>query len=149
MLDNGCLGTGAVYISGADVVSHAYVHIDPVFKLGIYAVNISTVCDERSRHFGKPSERSFDTVKDIGDYSRCQSCRHGRTCCFNRLAGLESRRSLIDLDSRKVGLDSDDLAYEPFVSDIDHFLHRKGPGISHLYNGSVYRIDYIHISGSP
>ena len=138
MLNYGSFGADSVYIACTELIAHLTGDSYPVLLLHINARNVSTVSYERTRHFRELSERSFDTVENIRDYSRGEGCRHRCSRTFHRLTGLQPRCRLIDLNSSVVRLNSDDLTDKSFLTDIDHFLHREGLCIGYLYYRSVY-----------
>ena len=123
MGDKLCLGTGAVDFACRQRIADVHGDGAVVFFLGVNAGNVGAVSNERARKLLQLFQRSFDTVKDVVEYSRSERRAHGSTRALHRLVRHKPCCALIDLDCRKIAGYPDDLADKALVADKDHFLH--------------------------
>ena len=150
MQDRGGLRTGSIRLTAlhdrADLDLDRYI----VFALGIEDRHIEAVRDERAGFFLQRAKRALNAVKNIGQDARAQRDRHRCAGGFDRFSGLQAGCSLIDLNGGLLVRQTDDLADQPALTDIDHLHHGEDIGIAHLDDRAVDAVnDRLHQASPP
>ncbi len=129
--------------TAAHIVSLLYDHMRVPKLFRVQSAHADSSVDIRSRIFGKHSQRTLDTVKNIRYDPRRQ--RNGQRCARSHdfFSRLQSRGFLKYLYCRHIRRQGNYFAYQLFLPHIDHFRHFKS-GISLEVNNRT--VDSIYIS---
>eukprot|EP00760_Papus_ankaliazontas_P029145 PhM_4_TR4148/c1_g1_i1/m.22013 len=124
------LGDAAVDVTTGDHVADAHAGVELPLLVHVEGGDGDALRDEHGlRHLHNDVQRALDTVEDLAHDAGAKLERERLARAVHGIAHGEAARLLVDLDRRRVGLETDDLADELVVAHLHELVHG---GAGHL-----------------